>query len=185
MSECAKCGLQIEGYPEEEYCMCGYKGRIAKLEAELVAAQSHNGKCVECGKWTCGFCGMHNSKGEWRCEVCHHGSHVCGATETLPKLEANNARLQAELTARDTECTIYAMIHNTNVNSLITQHEQTIYRLRECLKRLEWCVGFGVRKKCMICYGMAPDTRLPDENPDRFGHDPDCWLAAEIGGKEK
>lgn len=42
MSECAKCGLMIGGYPEEEYCLCGYKGRISELEGQLAYEQERN-----------------------------------------------------------------------------------------------------------------------------------------------
>ena len=94
-----------------------------KLEAELAAAQSHNGKCVECGKWTCGFCGMHNSKGEWRCEVCHHGAHVCGATEALPKLEAELVT-QKKVTAE------WKQLCEEGVDGW-----KEVFRLREKLKR--------------------------------------------------
>lgn len=65
--------------------------RVRELEAELAEYDSHAGKCVKCGTWTCGFCGMHNSKGEWHCEICHHSEHVCGATE-------ENDGLKVELT---------------------------------------------------------------------------------------
>jgi len=52
-------------------------------------------------------------------------------------------------------------------------------RLRECLKRLEWCIHSGVRKYCPICRGLSPDT-VQGYEIGIGGHKPDCWLAAAI-----
>lgn len=81
--------------------------RIEELDSLLDAANarldsvsSHSGQCVQCGRWTCGLCGMTNSEGEWRCEVCHHGSHVCNATEQVEAANARVAELEAQLESR-------------------------------------------------------------------------------------
>ena len=51
--------------------------------------------CVECGKQTCGYCGMHNSKGEWHCLACHgyEGDPVADEVQ----------HLRSDLSARDKE----------------------------------------------------------------------------------
>jgi chromosome condensin MukBEF ATPase and DNA-binding subunit MukB len=93
-------------------------------------------------------------------------------TNHADRLAAKMKELEAELANARAE-------HSLCIESIQAFQFESA-RLRECLKRLEWSVGFGIRKKCMVCYGIAPDTRLPDEDPDHFGHSADCWLAAEL-----
>jgi hypothetical protein len=71
--------------------------RRIDVDPVLAEHESHAAKCVECGQWTCGYCGMHNSKGEWRCEKCHHGGHICGATELLAQKDAEISALKQAL----------------------------------------------------------------------------------------
>ena len=68
---------------KQDVALADAERELATTKKELAEHNAHAAKCVECGKWTCGFCGMHDEKGEWRCEICHHGKHVCGATEEL------------------------------------------------------------------------------------------------------
>jgi hypothetical protein len=75
---------------DPENMIDGYESELGKCHADLAAckhelaeSRSHSGKCVKCGKWTCGYCGISAENGDWYCEVCTHGRHTCGAVEEL------------------------------------------------------------------------------------------------------
>lgn len=44
--------------------------KAMELSRELAQERKHSGKCVECGAWTCGYCGISDSEGKWHCKTC-------------------------------------------------------------------------------------------------------------------
>jgi hypothetical protein len=67
-----------------------------KQQERIAELGTHADKCVVCGKWTCGFCGVCSEDGTWRCETCHHGRHVCADTERVAELERELAKWKLE-----------------------------------------------------------------------------------------
>lgn len=70
------------------------------LNKRISDLECHAAQCVECGAWTCGFCGMRNDTGEWRCEICHYGQHVCHATELLTAKDAELDREECDVAVK-------------------------------------------------------------------------------------
>lgn len=55
-------------------------------------------------------------------------------------------------------------------------------RLREALKKLEWCVPDILgRKQCPACHWNKVGVGIGNEQVR--GHKPDCWLAKALEGK--
>jgi hypothetical protein len=61
----------------------------------------------------------------------------------------------------------------------LLQAERDVVRLRSLLARLEWAGGDPLRRYCPACSGYQPSSEA-DGAPGPFGHEPDCWLAAEL-----
>jgi hypothetical protein len=101
---------------QSDFIMGKIESLVAEKDKRISELESHSGKCVDCGAWTCGFCGLHNSKGEWRCNKCHgmtdpgdariaeheaENKRLCKQCEDLAKAALNNGqevlRLEAEV----------------------------------------------------------------------------------------
>jgi hypothetical protein len=88
-------------------------------------------------------------------------------SEQIGKLEADNARLQAELATQKKVTAEWKQLCEEGVDGW-----KEVFRLRECLKRLEWSShqGWPGHLACPVCHAYEV-------------HKLDCWLAAEIARK--
>jgi hypothetical protein len=109
----------------------------------------------------------------------------------------HRAEYWADLASRDIpwligECDI-RRAWNASLHSQLAASKTDVERLEGLLRRLEWAgtICDGEEPCCPVCRGIR---ELPGPNqvmaelgieqfpdPRRPGHDPDCWLAAELG----
>jgi hypothetical protein len=87
-------GLGRAGWnPEAVYPILDEFAAVAlrAAEARIRELEQHTGQCARCGKWTCGYCGIHNEHGEWICERCHGVGPLAAAEARIQQLEATLA----------------------------------------------------------------------------------------------
>ena len=100
----------------------------------------------------------------------HSESCIFGARERITELEAALAK-----------CAWHSHIEELEEDAQKFHDDMEKYkadnaRLRDCLKRLEWVDKYTPSGRLMpFCPACG--------SPKATGHQVDCWLAAEIGGK--
>jgi len=142
--------------------------RIAELEAALAkcAWHSHIEELEEDAQK------FHDDMEKYKADNARLQAELAKANESGEVLHAKYRELGAELASRETK-------HSAERGQLYLQVDDLKAdnaRLRDCLKRLEWVDKYTPSGRLMpFCPACG--------SPKATGHQVDCWLAAEIGGK--
>jgi hypothetical protein len=171
---CPNCREEVDGHHvtyQEQHEACGHlvepitpeeHGRIAVLEDEMRF--------------------LNKERDSYLSQALNHGITIIKLKEDMKELEAELVKVKVELNLRREQMSKFPFCpdHRDKVNGKECR-ECEVEHLRGLLKRLEWA------GKEMTGYGGVVLCHCPAcESPKgAFSHEEDCWLAAEIGGKEK